>query len=283
MQPDVLKQAKTTRAAPPLAPGGGTSMVTKETAGALSTDLRGSWGSEGVDAGDVLIPRILLMQGLSKLVSAGECKPGDIVRSTTKEALAQKGGAVEIIPLTSWKTWTIFDCSGKKPEFRSIEPITSDNANAPLEYMIEGKPWRRDKTLNFYVLLPSDVAKEQKAHEAIARGEYPDTDDVLFPCAISFSRSAYNTGKELATHFMKAQSFNITPASRVFKLGSRVVTNDQGSWPVFELSKARPSTQVEITAAKKWYDILSNSQVRVHDEEDTPPTGAAPIDTTGVF
>lgn len=275
MQPNVVKQGKAPAPKDAPLPNGSSELAVKETAGALSTDLRGSWGSEGVDTADVLIPRILLMQGLSKLVSSGQRNLGDIVRSTNKEVLAPKGATLEVIPLTSWKTWTVFEMVGKgsarKPEFRSIEPITAENAGAPLEFMVDGVPWRRDKTLNFYVLLPSDIQKEQKAVEAIKRGEFPDTDDVLFPCAISFSRSAYNTGKELATHFMKAQSFGVPPASRVFNLGSKVISNEQGQWPVFELTKLRASTKEEMAAAEKWYGILKNVQVRVHDEEDSAP------------
>lgn len=276
MQTEVVKQGKSS----PVKPA--STAIAAAAPNALSTELRGSWGSEGVDASDVLIPRILLMQGLSKLVSAGERSTGDVIRSTTKEVLASKGTTFEIIPVLSWKSWTNFDCSGKKPEFRSIEPMTPENANAPLEFMVDGKNWRRDKTLNFYILLPQDIVKEAKAKEAILKGEFPDTDDVLLPAAISFSRSGYQTGKELATHFKKAEAFNIPPASRVFKLGTKLVSNDDGTWPIFELSKHRPSTAVELEAAKRWYDTLRTAQVRVHDEVEEVGT-VAPQGDKGAF
>lgn len=274
MQPEVVKQGGPKKA--PQAPAA-QALAPAQTQ-ALSTELSGSWGSEGVDANDVLVPRILLMQALSKLVSAGERNTSDIIRSTTKEVLAKKGDTFEVIPIRLFKTFTIFDCSGKKPEFRSIEPITPENLNAPLEYMVDGKPYRRDRSLNFYVLLPKDIIREQKAKEAIAKGEYPDTDDILFPAVLSFSRSSYLAGRELATHFKKAEAFGIPPASRVFKLGSKLASNDQGTWPVFTVEKARPSSQEELAAAKRWYDVLAKSSVRIDDVEDESAAPAPVVD-----
>lgn len=262
MQAEVVKQG--TKMAPKAQPPA----VKPEVTQALSTELRGSWGSEGVDANDVLVPRILLMQALSKLVSAGERNASEIIRSTTKEVLAKKGETFEFIPFRIFKSFTIFDCSGKKPEFRSIEPVTVENMNAPLEYMVDGKNYRRDKTLNFYVLLPKDIVREQKAKEAIAKGEFPDTDDILFPAVLSFSRSSYQAGRELATHFKKAEAFDIPPSSRVFRLGSKLASNDQGTWPIFTVEKARAAAKDELEAAKRWYDVLAKSSVRIDDVED---------------
>lgn len=239
---------------------------------------KGSWGSEGVDDADILIPRLLLMQGLSKQVSSGKAALGDILRSTSGEVLAAKTKSLDVIPLTTFKTWVLEEFvaapkGGGKWEFRGIVPMTGENKDAPLEWKESDKEWRRSRSLNFYVLLPEDIKKEVAARKAAAKGDMIDPDDALLPVLLSFRRSSYQAGRELATHFKKAEHFGVPPASSVFSLGSEVKTNDLGTFHIFKLAKARKSTQEELTVARSWYTTLQKARVAVHDEgeEDAVP------------
>lgn len=240
-----------------------------------------AWGWEGVAQSDILIPKLLLMQPLSKLVADGKAAPGDIVRSTDGHKLCDKAGSIEVIAFSTTKTYVISEKVKEKYEFRGIEPVTAENVDAPLEYMVDGKQHRRDRSLNFFALLPSDIEKERKALKAIAdSGEMPDTDDVLLPIAMSFRRTSYGVGKFFATHFAKAGSFNLPPAVKVFKLGSKLEKNDLGTFYVYTVEAVRKSTPEEIAACAKWYGQFQKATVTIDesDERGAPAAdGAAPV------
>lgn len=250
------------------------------TAVALPTENL-AWGSEGVDATDVVIPKLLLMQGLSNYVAEGKAALGDIVRSTTGEILGNAKKGVEIIPLLSYKTWKISEKVGNKFEFRSQEPITALNVNEPLEWTQGGSTWRRDRCLNFYVLLPSDVKREAAALDKLkTSGEFPDPKDALLPCVLTFQRTSYGAGKALSTHFLQAASFNRPPAVSTFKLISKMDKNDQGTFFIYEVENAGLTSEADLAVCKRWYETITNSKVKV-DEADMvePKRKAAPVDT----
>jgi len=228
-----------------------------------------SWGSEGLDTSDILIPKLLLMQGLSEFVTDEKAQAGDIVRSTSGEVLAARGTAgVEFIPLMVFKTFVVSEKVGGKYEFRSVEPMTKDNADAPLEFQQQGTAWRRDRCINFYVLLPGDIAKERKAMKALTEaGDMPDTDDALLPCALSFRRTSYGAGKELVTHFAKAKHFGVPPAVATFKLFAEKETNDQGTFYVMRVAKTGKTSPEDLEVCKKWYDTLNRARVVVDESE----------------
>lgn len=252
------------------------------TAVALPDDLKGSWGSENIDSADIVIPRLLLMQGMSEHVSAGKAKLGDIIKSTTVEVLGGKDKPVKIIPLISTKTWTISEKVGNKFEFRSIEPVSLNNSSLPLEWQQGNTTWRRDKCLDFFVLLSDDVAKERKALDKLKAGDIPDVADALLPCHLSFRRTSYNSGKTLATHFSVAGRFNLPPASTIFNLTSEVTKNDQGTFAIFEIKSAGKTSIDDLMVAKKWYDILAKAKSNVViDQETVPVETATRVDVNG--
>ena len=185
---------------------------------------------------------------------------------------------------TTFKTWVLSEKVGNKYEFRSITPMTAANKDEPLEFMVNGQQWRRDRALNFYVLLPEDIKRELKAMEVAKAGGMPDPDDALIPHVVSFRRTSYPAGKDLATHFKKAEHFNVSPAVKTFYLDSEVQKNDQGIYQVFKVVKARDTTVEELAVAKRWYDTLQKAKVRIdEDEMDEGSSGsgaasAAPVD-----
>lgn len=244
-------------------------VVKKETAAMTISDMGGSWGSEGVDNADILIPRILLMQPISERVGEGTSQAGDLIKSTNDETLAAKGKSVEVIPIKTFKTWRIMKMINGKYEFSAIEPFTVANSNAALEWIDGITQYRRDRSINFYVLLPSEIAREVKAFEKIASGELPDPDDCLIPCLLSFTRTSSPAGKDLATHFKKAEHFGIPPAVTTFNLSSEFVKNDKGNFYVFKIEKSRKTTMEELASAKKWWETLQSANVKVHEEVES--------------
>lgn len=238
-----------------------------------------SWGEQEIDASNILLPRLLLMQGLSELVSEGKAKLGDVVKNTSGEVIATKDKPVEFIPLFHVENWAISEQVGSKYEWRRNEPVNLSNRNAELEFMHQGTKWRRDRCLDFFVILSSDVAKEKKARAAIAKGEVPDVDSAVFPCYLSFRRTSIAAGKELVKAFATAKHFKIAPSAWTFKLTCKVDKNDKGTYAVFGIEKAGTTPKEYLPLCKSWYDIITASaaKVKIHDGEEVAEE-SAPID-----
>ena len=113
---------------------------------------------------DIVIPKVLLMQGLSDLVAERKALQGDIVRSVTAEKLGDDKNPVEFIPLTFQNLYLVSEDQkgdGKKYEFRRYEPRTAANEDAPWDYIENGTKWKRTKVMNLFALLPRDMDAEK--------------------------------------------------------------------------------------------------------------------------
>ncbi len=217
------------------------------------------WGNEGVSGSDILISKILLQQALSKFVVDGKTRPGDMVDSVTAEKLGGRDASLEIIPIMMFKEWKTSKLVGNKFEYVSKEILTPANEHLPIDFNDGKDVFRRDKVFNFYVLLARDVAK-------------PD----VIPMLISFSRMSGNAGKFLATYLAKCKMAKIPAASYVLNLACNQVTNDKGTFFVFELTNGRKTVQSELATAYKWYKTVSSSSVKVDDSEDGEAVQGAP-------
>lgn len=229
-----------------------------------------------IDATDILIPKLLIAQALSEVVSQGKVTQGCIYRSTTGEVMAAREKSLEIIPLLAWKTWRISELQNGKYEYVRREPMI--DTTAPLQWEEGGVAFRRDREMNFYVLLPQDIDREIKALAELDKsGALPSPDDALLPCVVTFARTGYGAGKVLATHFAKAGHFRLPAHCAVLSLKLEQQKNELGTFYVWTVDPktVRRTTDVEIAAADKWCGTLRQSAVRVDDAEDEPATAAA--------
>lgn len=245
-------------------------------------ELQGSWGAEGISNSDIIIPRLLLMQGLSEIVNDGGAAAGDIVRSTTKKILAKKGESVDFIPLMSFKSWVVSEKVADKFEYRREEPMNAANENLPWTFQapasVGGKQveWRRDQSINIYTLLVDDIARAGKALEALARGEMPAAEDALMPCLVSFRRSSYRTGRQMLTFFKSCEQFKTPPASGIYKLSSAIEKGEKGTYHVFQSEQKGRSTIEQLSVAKDWWKILNTAKIAV-DADHVESEGSAPV------
>ena len=246
----------------------------------LAVTSQETWGVQNVDLSDILIPRVMMAQGMSKAVAAEKCQTGDLLRSTDDKVLAAKGQAVEFIPLSTFKTWVISEQKGQKFEYRREEPYTPANQDAPLEWQEDGKTFRRDRQLSFYILLTDDVKREKAALAKAAGGEFPDPDDALLPLVLSFKRTSYTAGKELVTHFSKAAYFNVPPASGMFNLSCEKVSNDKGTFYTFAVARSGKTDPVDLAIARRWFDYINGNKVKVDEEGELEEVAqhAAPVE-----
>lgn len=230
-----------------------------------------SWGSENIEAQDILIPKVLLMQGLSEYVEEGKAQSGDQVLSTSGAVVAGKGNPLEVICISTFKTMEFKEKVGNKFEFKRSEPKSAANAGTPREFEQDGALWQCNEVINFYGLLPSQIAAEAAELEKAKKGEMPDPDCMALPVVLSFRRTSYTAGKAITTHFSKARQFGVPPAVKVFQVVSKQVKNDQGSFYVFDVEPGRKSTADEIAVCRRWYETIAKSNVIVDEPDIEPP------------
>lgn len=224
-----------------------------------------AWGSEGVDNSDIIVPKLLVMQGLSQLVADGQASVGQIRDSLEGKLLggwdASKKAPVpvEFIVFQSFKTWVEFQNLNGKDEFKAQYPMTPENMALPLEEMVGGIKIRRDKALNFYVLIPSEIAG-----------------GAAFPYLLTVRRTSYKAGKKLITTFAKLRSFKKPVAAKVMTLLVAQQENEKGKFFVFDVATGRDSTDAEMNEAYRWYKTFQTAKVTV-DNSDLKTEAPAPV------
>lgn len=206
--------------------------------------------SSGTDKSDLLIPRIMLQQPLSDFVAKGKCTPGDIVESINGEVLAKKNEGVEIIPITTFKTWIRYQMIDSKWQFLEQIPFTLENSSLQYEEKVDGVLRRNDACLNFFVLLSNRLDE--------------------LPFLLAFKRSSYYAGRKLSTHFQVASMKNTDPQKAVFKLTSQLTTVDKNSFWTYDVVRARAAKEEEFGAAVSWFKTLDPQAVKTHDDETVP-------------
>ena len=226
---------------------------------------------------DVVLPKLLLMQGLSDFVSERKAQQGDMVRSSTAEKLGDDKNPVEFIPLTFQNLWLVSEDqkNNGKYEFRRYEPRTAANENDPWDYVEGGTKWRRTKIMSLFALLPQDIeAQIAMMKEFQETGELPDVDKVLLPVVIQFKNTSFKAGKEVATLFAKAESLSrqlgkTVPAfGTTMRLSCVADKNDKGAFFVFKVESVGKTKAEYREAAAGWYSTLaSGANIKV-DESD---------------
>lgn len=230
-----------------------TELVTKQTTALADMPLpQGSWGAENTTATDLVIPKLLIMQGLSDFVTDEklQARQGEIRDSLEGRLLAKVGEPLKVIPFFFYNTWVEFEERNGKFEFTGITPRDHTNELAPQDWEEAGKKKRRDRTINCYVLLESELGG----------GEF-------LPYLLSFSRTGFKTGKKLVTLVEKLKQFNLAPAHRVFELSAAKVSNDKGTWFGPEIAQVGETSKEHLALAYKWYMTVSKGGVKVDNSD----------------
>lgn len=216
-------------------------------------------GFEGVDASDILISKVLLMQGLSNYVAEGKARTGELVDSLTGEVLAGVGAPFEFIPISSFKTWVEMEFvkpakGDGKFEYVKQFPVTFENANLPMEQEIDGRKIRNDLCLNFYVLPVKEIEEMGAA---------------AFPKLLTFRRTSYTAGKTLVSFAMRLKRAQLSLWSKSFKLTSAIKENDLGKFNIMNISMGADSSADARAVAYDWYKQIaaSASKIKVDDSD----------------
>lgn len=201
------------------------SAVQQETSKEISTATElSAWGdAPSISSQDILISKILLMQGLSQLVSDEEALMGEFRDSVTKDYLGKAGSEpIEAVPFHMEKSWVTVTAEGN--EFRGITPYV-EGQEKPRTEELDGEDVNNYYTLTFYVLLKKDLENFDKT------GVKP------MPCAVSFKSKSLRAGKALATQmYVRNRGANLTPAGVICNFDAKKTKNDKGTFYVFDIT-----------------------------------------------
>lgn len=114
-------------------------------------------GLENMDASDLIIPRLVIMQGLSPAVTAGDRMVGQIVNSVTGEVVLDRDEEAHFIPVYHYKEWIQW---GDRDANEGIIDRTMDPDSALAQQGMSGtRDEEGDRIVteyhNFVVLIPS--------------------------------------------------------------------------------------------------------------------------------
>ncbi len=227
--------------------------------GAANPFARKSTSQSTIDRKDILIPKLLLMQGLSELVADEKASMGDLVNSVTGKVLSKGGKPLNIIPLTHFKTWVIYEIIDKKAEYKEIVPYTPANADWEWTATEGGVELRRDQCLNFYVMV-EDEMKDPRA----------------FPYLLTFRRTSYRSGRKLVNHFTEAEMADLEPYAGIVALSAYKDKNDDGVFYVFDIAPVKDTPPEYAEKLVKWVETLSQNQHKV-DNSDLEEKAAADV------
>ena len=232
-----------------------TQLVTVEQANKeLSADVANLWAPQDNTANSIIIPKVMVMQGLSKAVTDGNAKFGDFLDSLTNEVLGSINSPFEFIPFHVEKEIYISENKSTKvgvKDFKYVrkEKLTAANENLPWSDVVNGVEIQRTHVYNFYVLNPKDMT---------------------LPYIISFKGKSLRGGKVLnTTAFVKAAMANSFPPAHHYVLKGIKESNEKGTYVVISAERAGASSIDEIKAAAVWKKTFMTSNVQAHDVEES--------------
>ncbi len=284
-----VTQTLGTTAKKKMAPPNTKELVSTSTMTQMEISAAQNANSQEVVASDVLIPRLLLGQGISPMVMSRKAGVGDIVRSTTFEKLGDPENPIDIVPIKMVNSWINFETvpGMNQPQFRGMEHrggiknaqgnIVSTNEDLPWEYSgPNGEEMFRHKAITLYALIPADVAAyDDEIKKSIETGQAPDLDRTVLPVVLTFQSTSFkHAGKKCASFFnnvrvnaMKLKGkVEVAPFQYILTLSTKEEKKGTASWYVYDFGtpKALKDSVVREEAAR-WSTILSTTAIKTDD------------------
>lgn len=204
---------------------------------------------DGEDATDLVLPHLLLMQGLSKLVAQAGKRLGTFVNSMTLKDYA----AVEFVPVVYMKYFDGLKPVGNKMEF---EFRTYDKADARLK----GRRFFADRETKAKANVNTTMA-----FIALVDG---------MPVIIPFNKKSYAAGKKLYTMWKFS---NLPLFATKYKLLAKSETNDQGTFFVKDLEVVGPASDQDLLRAHEIYKSYASKVTEASDLSSTVEVEEVPF------
>ena len=237
-------------------------VVVKETM--TPAQLQSEWGVEFKPSSDMVVPKILPMQGLSKLVVERKAMIGEFRDSLSGKLVGSIDKPFEFIPFHLVKVWDVQEqqADGSYKYSKTI-PLVEDimskdyNDNLPWEgegISADGKKVKvkNIRRMNYFVLLPDEIA-----------------DGSAMPYILSFKSTSLKEGKKLFTSmYVRLAKAGLPPAAFTVALGGVMTTNPKGTFVVPQINQGRKTTPEELTECLNWLKLVrGNKNIKV-DESD---------------
>jgi hypothetical protein len=223
----------------------------------LSGDKNLPAGFDEVDREDLKIARLAILQGLSKIVSEGEAKMGQLANSLSKEVF---GDSVDFIPLFMFKTRARFEVG------RGLVMLSRDNLTVTMgldEFsQYEGQPveevpgasWDGKTPPSFNLVYNFPVLLAGRLNE--------------FPLSLSLMKTATDAAKSLIS---QAQYSGEDMFARVYTLKTKLEKGDKGTYAVPVIEFSRRCSDQEYAVAQRCFDMWyrRKKDISVDLEEET--------------
>lgn len=250
-------------------------------AGALSTELAGEFdfgGDTMFNFRDLIIPKLLVMQGLSKLVASGDAKMGDIVDTAANSVVGsvreKDRKPIRFFPIQMFRYWVQREVTADGMKFKSATPWTPENADTPWDVMEGEKKIAKNEETVVFAVVREDMIDDM---------EEP-------PRLITFRSTSLKQTKQIKHHFLMCYSTRKeVPFQTVFELSGRLDKNERNeSWYLPEVmpkEKASDEQARKLMALYKRYAPMIKEKVAgfLDDDELTPASqgaAAGPRDIT---
>jgi hypothetical protein len=203
-----------------------------------------------ISAEDLVLPKILTMNPLSKMVKHQNISVGQLVDSVSQEILAHEGKPLEVILFNPYKTLITFH----NGDFESVELLTLENSELPWDETVgEGKSMvnvKRQKSLNYHALTIADIKAKKD-----------------FPRVISFRSTGYKDARAIETVRLKLKMQGQPLPFCTLVLTTEERNKDKHSWFAVSVAQGRASTEFELDAVKKWKKVIKSVKVTEDNSE----------------
>lgn len=200
-----------------------------------------SWGA-GVNLGanEIKMPRLLLVQKMSKLVDEIGAKEGEWRDSITKELVAEL--ELDCLIFSQTNNYLVYQKEGNKKKFVRSEELTPENSGNFGE--INGEYFYHSFHYSLLVLVEAQPIEAQ------------------IPYIVTLNSFSRRAALNLNTYFARLNNLKKPSASKVISLKAKREQNDEGSWYSIDWSVKRDSTDRELAAAKGWWEGVARGQVK---------------------
>ena len=202
---------------------------------ATTPEIDGNIGME-----DLILPRVELLQALSPSVVSGEKSAGEIVNNLTKDPI-ETPILVPVFLTKNWIEWRPREAGGGMV-WRSNDPKDAR--------VIEKSKWGPDGAkpiatayLNFLCLIDGEE----------------------LPLIVSFANTNYKTGRKWLT-LTKMTMGHLWDSQ--YELSSHSVTNNKGTFFVFDVKKTGPSTTEQREKAIKISQMFAGKDLNFEAESE---------------
>ena len=206
---------------------------------------------EKISPGELTIPRVRMLQGLSPEVQANPKAfyAGLLINSITKEILTSTFVPIRRMP----NTWVRFNARDQKDPYfvPDIKP--------------GGVVWKSDDPKDPRVIEQTKFGPNGEAPPAIAWLNFLCYfEGFTIPLIMSFGRTSYTAGKNFLT---MAFGFGGDMFSRKYNLAAKQVTNDKGTFYVLDPTPAGKCSEDELAIGQTLYDAFGGVELKVHEDE----------------